>query len=68
MTSSPQATYFTSTILVGNAIHFGCHTKAGQANQNHPNAPKSKREGVSLQTSHVNCNAIVSLIRFTTEH
>jgi hypothetical protein len=60
--SSRRATYFTTTVSAGNAIHFGCHTKARQADRNHPKAPKSEWEGASLRNSRVNCNVIMPLV------
>lgn len=60
--SSRRATYFTTTVSAGNAIHFSCHNRARQADRNHPKAPKSEWEGASLRNSRVNCNVIMPLV------
>ena len=60
--SSRRATYFTTTVSAGNAIHFSCHTRARKADRNHPKAPKSEWEGASLRNSRVNCNVIMPLV------
>jgi hypothetical protein len=60
--NSRRATYFTTTVSGGNAIHFSCHTKARQADRSHPKAPKSEWEGASLRNSRVNCNVIMPLV------
>ncbi len=60
--SSRRATYFTTTVSAGNAIHFSCHNRARQADRNHPKAPKSEWEGASLRNSRVNCNLIMPLV------
>jgi hypothetical protein len=60
--SNRRATYFTTTVSAGNAIHFSCHSKARTADRNHPKAPKSEWEGASLRNSRVNCNVMMPLV------
>jgi E3 ubiquitin-protein ligase UBR4 len=62
MASNRRATYFTTTVSAGNAIHFSCHNRARQVDRNHPKAPKSEWEGATLRNSRVKCNVIMPLV------
>ncbi|KAL3921480.1 MAG: hypothetical protein SGILL_002728 [Bacillariaceae sp.] len=53
---------YTTTVSACNGIHIQCHTRARQADRNHPKAPKSEWEGATLRNSRVNCNVILPLV------
>ena len=57
---------FITTVSAGTAIHCSCHTRARQADRNHPKAPKSEWEGASLRNSRVACNIIIPLFSSNT--
>ena len=40
LSSSSRQSVFVTTVTAGNAIHYSCHSKAKQADRNHPKAPK----------------------------
>lgn len=62
LSSSSRKNTYTTTVTAGNAIHFSCHSKARQADKNHPKAPKSEWEGASLRNSRVQCNVMLPLV------
>ena len=57
-----RAACYLTTVTAGNAIHCSCHSRARNADRNHPKAPKSEWEGASLRNSRVSCNAILPLV------
>ena len=59
---SSRPSNFITTVTAGTAIHCTCHSRARQADRNHPKAPKSEWEGASLRNSRVTCNVILPLV------